>query len=94
MTEAKKKTVTPERQYWKELHALCDSIYAKADVKGWDTKVLAAKAHLCVATVLKLKNRITRWPRFHTVWKLAKAVGLLLVLEQRVASTRERRKTA
>lgn len=65
-----------EREYFRSLHKILDDIYLVATNKYELTwKELAEAAELTYITVKKLGERETRYPRFHTVFKLAQAVG-------------------
>ena len=72
-----------ERQYFTDLHRIVDEVYSlAADKYGWTWSQLAVNAELCYSTVGKLGDRETRWPRFSTVYKLCKSVGIDLVMAQ------------
>lgn len=72
-----------ERQYFTDLHAIVDEIYDEAaNTFDWTWGQLATHAELCHSTVAKLGDRETKWPRFSTIYKLCKAVGIDLVLQQ------------
>jgi hypothetical protein len=80
---------TIEKAYAKKLCALVDEIYERAcDVLDWDWDDLAKAAQLSYMTVERLGNRITEWPRFYTVFKLAMAVGMEVKLQQMEAAHR------
>lgn len=65
-----------EREYFRSLHRMLDLIYQEATNKFEMTwKELAEHAELTYITVKKLGDRETRYPRFHTVFKLAQAVN-------------------
>jgi DNA-binding phage protein len=71
-----------EREYFKALDHALDEIYQHAcDVLKWTWGQLASEADLSDTTVVNLGERITKWPRFYTVFKLAKAVGFKLALK-------------
>ncbi len=44
--------------------------------QGYSLSDLAFASKLSITTVWNLMNRQTRYPRFHTVWALAKALGV------------------
>lgn len=67
--------------YFRELHRLVDLIYKEAAEYEWTWNKLAEEAGLAYQTVANLGDRKTRWPRFSTVWRLAKAVGFDLVIK-------------
>lgn len=77
----------PEDQaYFTDLHSILDKIYAEsASAYDWTWNQLASQAGLAYQTVAKLGDRETKWPRFLTVYRLAKAVGWELVIHQTVA---------
>lgn len=65
-----------EREYFRALHTILDEIYKEATNKFEMTWAeLAQEAELTYLTVKKLGERETRYPRFHTVFKLAQAVN-------------------
>ena len=66
-----------EDAYDRDLERAVDILYEKvAYEKDWDWKELAKEAHLSYATVLRLGNRITKLPRWQTLWKLATALDM------------------
>jgi hypothetical protein len=70
-----------EREYFAELHRIVDEVFSEAaDTYDWTWSKLATHAELCYATVAKLGDRETKWPRYSTIYKLCKAVGIDLVL--------------
>lgn len=70
-----------ERAYFAALHAIVDEVYTEAaDTYDWTWSQLATNAELCHATVAKLGDRETKWPRFSTIYKLCQAVGIDLQL--------------
>ena len=72
-----------ERAYFTDLHAIVDEIFVEAvDTFDWTWSQLASHAELCHQTVARLGDRETKWPRFSTVYKLCKAVGIDLVLQR------------
>ena len=71
-----------EREYFKALHQALDEIYNHAsNVMDWTWGKLANEAGLSYMTVSNLGERTTKWPRFFTIFKLAKAVGWKLALK-------------
>jgi len=70
-----------ERHYFRELHRLVDKIYDEAADYEWTWNQLAEEAGLAYQTVANLGDRNTKWPRFSTVWRLAKAVGFDLIIK-------------
>lgn len=77
-------TLTPEeKKFYQTLHGIIDKIYeaAKNDFQmNWNQ--LAGRAGLTYHTVYALGERLTRYPQFLTVYKLAKAVGWELGLKE------------
>lgn len=73
----KKEKLTPEeRIYFRELHKLIDDIFTEAAEKfDWTWNQLAEQAGVSYYTVVNLGERVTRYPRYHTVHRLARAVG-------------------
>lgn len=70
-----------ERAYFADLHSIVDEVYDEAaNTFDWTWSQLATHAELCYATVARLGDRDTKWPRYMTVYKLCKAVGIDLVL--------------
>lgn len=76
--------------YERELNRIIDDCYSRSGKLGMTWRDLADAAGLHPRTIYRLGNRITKLPRFETVWKIAKAVGMELALVQRKA----RRKAA
>jgi hypothetical protein len=74
---------TPEeRRYFADLHKIIDAIFEEgASEFDWTWNQLAAHADLTYATVSNLGERITQFPRFQTVYKLAHAVGWKLITQ-------------
>lgn len=71
-----------EKEYLYQLHLLLDAIFDHAaTIKKWTWEELAMNANLCYSTVDALGNRKTRYPRFCTVYKLAKAINWELALK-------------
>ncbi len=74
------KPSSQEREYIRSLHRIIDEIYTEAAEKfDWTWNQLAVNAGLAYETVARLGDRSTRFPRYYTVHKLAKAVGWNLV---------------
>lgn len=72
-----------ERQYFRDLHKIIDEIFAEAASQfDWTWSKLALNAGLSYQTVANLGERNTKWPRFLTVYRLAKAVGWELAVQQ------------
>jgi AraC-like DNA-binding protein len=72
-----------EREYYRDLHYIIDQVFATAaEEYDWTWAQLASHANLSSSTVASLGERMTRWPRFMTIYKLAKAIGWELVLKE------------
>lgn len=91
--EPKRPDLPPnEREYFADLHKIVDDIYTEAaDEFKWTWNQLAAHSNLSYATVANLGDRVTKYPRFSTIHKLAAAVGWKLIMkaaaQRRHAST-------
>jgi hypothetical protein len=71
-----------EVEYFRALHLALDLIFEEAaNSFKWTWEQLANHAGVCHLTVYNLGERQTRYPRYHTVYKLAKAVGWKLVVQ-------------
>lgn len=65
------------RDYQDRLDALVDQIFEEATYRlDWSWNDLADEAGMCRSTVTRLGNRETRLPQLHTMYRLAKAVGM------------------
>jgi len=75
---------TPEeRRYFADLHKILDEIFEKASKEyNWSWNQLAAHSNLGYQTVANLGDRVTHYPRFYTVFKLAASVGWKLSLAE------------
>lgn len=72
-----------ELQYFRDLHKIIDDIFTEAaNSFQWTWAQLSAHAGLSPQTVSSLGERITRYPRFMTVYKLAQAVGWDLIAKE------------
>ena len=72
-----------ERQYFRDLHKIIDEIFAEAaNQNEWTWSQLASHAGLAYQTVANLGDRATKWPRFMTIYRLAKSVGWELVVRE------------
>jgi len=72
-----------ERAYYRQLHRIIDDIYTRASSEydmTWSR--LADTAGLAYQTVAKLGDRETKFPRHMTIFKLARAVGMNLELQE------------
>jgi ribosome-binding protein aMBF1 (putative translation factor) len=79
------KSSAEDKRYFAELHRLIDSIFQRAtDQFDWSWSQLATNANLTYVTVHRLGERITMYPRFRTVYCLAKAVGWSLVTKEEI----------
>ena len=74
LTETQKKAEW--KAYMKALNEAVDTIFNTASAVGIDDKKLARMANLSLKTVTRLCELQTRFPRFQTVWKLAKALKM------------------
>lgn len=85
LKESFPKLTQEEKDYFSCLHRLVDEIYKEAASKKrnmtWNQ--LAVEAGLSYVTVANLGDGLTKFPRFATVWKLAKAVGWELSLSRK-----------
>lgn len=63
------------------LQMAVDQIFAAADEDDLSNKTLAQKSKLCYATVLRLSNYTTIYPRWNTIERLAAAVGKKPIIE-------------
>jgi DNA-binding phage protein len=71
-----------EKAYFESLHQIIDRIYElAANDYEYTWCQLATHANLAYETVVNLGERQTRFPRFQTVYKLAKAVGFNLIIQ-------------
>ncbi len=65
-----------DRAFFRTLHGLIDLLFSEAlTLHGLTWGQLAVKSDLAYQTVLNLGNRVTRWPQFKTIYKIARAVG-------------------
>lgn len=65
-----------DRKYFRELHLIIDKIFAEAaNSFDWTWAQLASHANLAYQTVANLGERITIYPRYQTIYKLAEAIG-------------------
>lgn len=71
-----------ERAYYRDLHEKVDEIYEAAARLEWSWSVLASNAGLSYQTVCRLGDRVTRFPGYMTIYKLATAVGMATVLKK------------
>lgn len=72
-----------ERQYFRDLHKIIDDVFAEAAASfDWTWSQLAVNSGLSYQTVANLGDRQTKWPRFLTIYRLAKAVGWEIVLKE------------
>jgi DNA-binding CsgD family transcriptional regulator len=65
--------------YERKLNELVDDIFFRFP-KTMTLAEIAAKAKLSIATVWRLENRVTKLPRFKTVFALARAAGMEITL--------------
>ena len=72
-----------ERKYFADLHKIIDDVFAEAQSSNdWNWSQLAQHAGLAYQTVANLGDRATKYPRFLTIYRLAKAVGWELVMQE------------
>lgn len=72
-----------EQRYFRDLHKIIDEVFEEAhETHGWSWSQLADEAGLAHQTVGNLGDRVTKYPRFMTIYRLAKAVGWELVTNQ------------
>lgn len=72
-----------DRQYFRDLHKIIDEVFEEAHQQHeWTWSQLADQANLAYQTVCNLGDRVTKYPRFLTVYRLAKAVGWEVVVRQ------------
>lgn len=75
------KFLPEELEYFRSLHQILDEIFEEAaNSFGWTWSQLSVHSGLSYETVRRLGDRETRWPRYYTVHKLAKAVGWSLTV--------------
>lgn len=81
-----------EREYFEALNRILDQLFEDALARDWGWSELARRAGLSTATVYRLGNRETRFPRFSTVWMVSRAVGGVLELRlQRAKAARKKK---
>jgi transcriptional regulator with XRE-family HTH domain len=70
--------------YERKLNAIVDEIYSA--FQGWTLEKIAKKSKLSIPTVWRIEHRVTKLPRFKTVYLLAKAAGyqLEMTLDKRL----------
>lgn len=66
-----------------ELHYIIISLMDAIEATNSTWTEAARAADLCYATVARLRDGKTRDPKFQTIWKLSKLVGLQPILENR-----------
>lgn len=62
-----------------KLNQILDDVFV--GFKDWTLEEIAKKAKLALSTVWRIEQRITKLPRFKTVYLLAKAAGFELTVE-------------
>lgn len=71
------RTKADEKSFVRFMNELVDDVFDIAiNVRDWSINEFAGEAFLSHGTVSRLYNRVTKEPRFTTVYKLAGAVGL------------------
>lgn len=83
--------MTKKDPYWLKLNDTLDLIYDEASNQGFSFPSLAEASGLSISTIHRLNDRLTEYPRFHTVYRLATAVGIEVTFVRR---QRAGRKTA
>lgn len=73
-----------------QLRRMVNQIHAEAKTTGYTNRQLAARAGLCEHTVGRLLGFHTVYPRTQTVLLMARAVGLEVVLRERLAPAKGR----
>lgn len=68
----------------------CQQLWNECCDLGWSTQEWADHAGVCPATVHNLVFGITIYPRWETVYRLGKAVGLQLKLQEKPIAKRLR----
>lgn len=64
---------------------------AQTDLWQWTLEELAEEAQLHPTTVRRLRDRVTHDPRSSTIYKLATAVGMDLVMIEKVKKSYQRK---
>ena len=89
MLEGKKSVPGPasidktERAYFADLHKLVDLIFMEACEMEWTWSRLAEEAGIGYMTVDNLGMRRTKRPQFRTIYRMAMAVGLIIVTQEK-----------
>lgn len=72
-----------DKAYYQDLHRIIDRIFEEAKESfDWTWSQLAFHSELTYATVNNLGERITKYPRFQTIYKLARAIGWTLIVQK------------
>jgi transcriptional regulator with XRE-family HTH domain len=71
---------TIEKNYSVNLNQFTDQVFQAMEQRKWTQTDFALRAGLAVSTVSNLNHCVTKLPRFMTVFKLARAVGMELSL--------------
>jgi transcriptional regulator with XRE-family HTH domain len=66
--------------YAKVLNEFVDLIFEQAVIAGYSNEDLAKKANVAISTVYRLMYGDTKLPRLRTVFVLAQAVGLNIMI--------------
>lgn len=77
-----------EGEYRESLDAALDQVFAAKDAKRMSNAELAVAAGLCYTTVWRADRKDMELPCYDTILRLARAVGLDLVLVGRKAKLR------
>jgi len=70
--------------YERFLRDLVDELYEDAAGREWSWKEFAGHSRLSYSTIFRLGMRITRFPRFDTIFKIATALDRAIEIRKRV----------
>ncbi len=68
------------RDLWQQLDELLDQSYDLALQMGWNNPKLAQEAGIATSTVYRIGLRLTVYPRWETVARIARSVGLEIAI--------------
>lgn len=77
-------------KHYRHLDGVIEKIFVAADEADLGLHQLAEKAGVCIKTIENLCLRKTMFPRYKTIWSLADAVGLQLVLPIQMAPKKQK----
>ena len=80
-----------KNDYEKMLDQFTEEIYEEADRQGWTWKDFAKRADIHLSTLSRIGHYHTRLPRLHTIFKLARSVGMVLQLVRLTARMKMRK---